>query len=203
MEGSSGLTTSPGFPYSVFITQGSRDFNYFHFTEAKTEAQHLRNWPSVRQRHTQRRELNTQLPPEANGGGERREARLIHTRRSVRAQLPLVPALGVGQRQAAGDEAHPERDAPPVSVEGLLRLRRQRVRGAGPEPRGLGRRGLPADLGHRRALGHVGGGLAHVLHCKQRADSEPRSARRVPAGRGFRRRARPAPRTLLHSPIIG
>ena len=28
------------------------DFNYFHFTEAKTEAQRLRNWPSVRQRQT-------------------------------------------------------------------------------------------------------------------------------------------------------
>lgn len=121
---------------------------------------------------------------------ERRGARLTH-RSCARGPAaggacPLVPALGVGQRQAAGDEAHPERDALPVSVEGR-RLRCQRVRGAGPEPRGLGRRGLPADLGHRRALGHVGGGLAHVLHCKQRGDREPRSALRVPAGCGFRR----------------
>lgn len=45
----------------------------------------MRNWPSVRQRHTQRRELNTQIPHEDKGGGAREEgARFIHTRSGPR-----------------------------------------------------------------------------------------------------------------------
>lgn len=80
---------------------------------------------------------------------------------------PSLPVLRVSRGQTPGDKAHLEGDVLPISVEGAGLGGRQGVGGPGPEARGFGRRRFPADLRHRGALLHIGGGFSHVFHCKE------------------------------------